>query len=329
MKGQYLTFNEFGRPGEVLEVESKEIQQPEVDEVLVRMIARPMNPSDLIPIRGAYRHRIALPNIPGYEGVGIVEAVGSSVRESLIGKRVLPLRGEGTWQEFVKTSIEYTVEISDCIDDFTAAQMYINPITAWVICTEELKLKKGDTLLVNACGSAIGRIFAQYAQILGFRLIAITRNDQYSNELQRLGASHVINTSTAPLRETIMALTDGKGADAAVDSIGGMAGNDLAFCIRQDGIFLSLGLLSGVQVDWGKINAEAKVQAKLFHLRHWNSRVSVKHWQSTFQHLLTLVENKKLSFMKPDVTYPLSEIKAAVQAVESFTGNNGKVFLMD
>lgn len=52
MKGQYLTFNEFGRPGEVLEVESKEIQQPEVDEVLVRMIARPMNPSDLIPIRG-------------------------------------------------------------------------------------------------------------------------------------------------------------------------------------------------------------------------------------------------------------------------------------
>lgn len=155
-----------------------------------------------------------------------------------------------------------------------------------------VKIKKGDTLLVNACGSAIGRIFAQYAQILGFRLIAITRNDQYSNELQRLGASYVINTSTAPLRETIMALTDGKGADAAVDSIGGMAGNDLAFCIRQDGVFLSLGLLSGVQVDWGKINAEAKVQAKLFHLRHWNSRVSVKHWQSIIQHLLTLVENK-------------------------------------
>lgn len=100
------------------------------------MLARPINPSDLIPIRGSYAHRISLPNIPGYEGVGIVEEVGPLVSKNLIGKRVLPLLGEGTWQEFVKTSAEYAVCIPDTIDDFTAAQLYINPVTAWVVCTE-------------------------------------------------------------------------------------------------------------------------------------------------------------------------------------------------
>src|SRR5699024_2064367 len=265
-----------------LKIEYKDIQPSKEDEVLVRMVARPIKPSDLIPIRGAYSHRISLPNIPGYEGVGIVENVGSLVSQSLIGKRVLLLRGEGTWQEFVKTSAENTVVIPDSIDDFTAVQMYINPITAWVICTQELELKPDDVLLVNACGSAIGHVFAQLAKVLGFRLIAITRNDTYSKDLLKLGASCVINTSVYPLRETVMNLTDGGGADAAIDSIGGAAGNDLAFCVRPEGAFLTLGLLSGIQVDWAKITEKTKVNAKLFHLRHWNKRVSASVWQETF-----------------------------------------------
>lgn len=327
LKAKCLKYNEFGNPQEVLRVEYKDIQPSKEDEVLVRMVARPINPSDLIPIRGAYSHRISLPNIPGYEGVGIVENVGSSVSESLIGKRVLPLRGEGTWQEFVKTSAEYTVVIPDSIDDFTAAQMYINPITAWVICTQELELKPNDVLLVNACGSAIGHIFAQLAKVLGFRLIAITRNDKYSKELLKLGASCVINTSLYPLRETVMNLTDGAGAEAAIDSIGGGAGNDLAFCVRPEGDFLTLGLLSGIQVDWARITKETKVNAKLFHLRHWNKRVSANAWHETFNHLITLIEDKKLRLMRPESYYSLSEIQEAVRFVESSEGNQGKVIL--
>jgi len=99
-----IKFYEFGSPASVLKVERDKIQPPTNGEVLVRMKVRPINPSDLIPIRGAYSHRITLPTVPGYEGVGIVEDVGASVPHELIGKRVLPLRGEGTWQGFVKTS---------------------------------------------------------------------------------------------------------------------------------------------------------------------------------------------------------------------------------
>jgi len=322
-----IKFYEFGSPKDVLKVEYKGIVPPKDNEILVRMLARPINPSDLIPIRGAYSHRISLPNIPGYEGVGIVEDVGSLVSHNLIGKRVLPLRGEGTWQEFVKTSAEFAVSIPDSINDFTASQMYINPITALVTCTEVLKLRRNDVLLVNACGSSIGHIFTQLSKVLGFRLIAVTRNNKYTEDLLHLGASYVIDTSKVPLYKTVMELTNGIGADAAIDSVGGSSGNDLAFCVHPNGNFLTIGLLSGVQVSWADIINKAKVNANMFHLRNWNKNVSADKWQEIFNQLITLINDKRLSLMMVDSQYDLLNVKKAVDVVESSKLTKGKVFL--
>ncbi|MDR4956968.1 zinc-dependent alcohol dehydrogenase family protein [Bacillus sonorensis] len=319
-----VTCYEFGNPKDVLTVEHKTIEPPKHDEVLVRMIARPINPSDLIPITGAYAHRVSLPMIPGYEGVGIVEDAGSSVSQDFIGKRVLPLRGEGTWQEYVKTSADLAITIPDHIDDLTASQLYINPVTAWIVCTEVLKLKPHDILLVNACGSSIGRIFAQLSKVFGFRLIAVTRNNKHTEDLLMLGASDVVDTSTSPLYDAVMDITNGKGADAAIDSIGGASGNGLAFCVRPNGHFLTIGLLSGIQVNWADIIKKAKVNANIFHLRHWNSNVSIEKWQNTFDQLIHLINDKKLSLLKEHSLYDLSNIK---QALESSAIIKGKVFL--
>lgn len=327
MNAKCIRFHDFGFPQDVLKVESKKVEQPKGNEVLVRMLTRPINPSDLIPVRGSYAHRIALPHIPGYERIGIVADVGSFVSQNLIGKRVLPLRGEGTWQEYVKTSAAFAVSIPDSIDDFIASQLYINPITAWVICTEVLKLKPDDTLIVNACGSSIGRIFAQLSKVLGFQLIAVTRNNTYTKDLQRLGATHVINTAVNPLRETIMALTNGLGADAAIDSVGGSSGTELAFCVKPNRSFLTIGLLSGVQINWAAVVKGAKVNANIFHLRHWNKSVSIKTWQETFHQLIALVDGKQLKLMKTGSYYDLSAVKEAVQLVESLKHRKGKVFL--
>ncbi|GGE61634.1 NADPH2:quinone reductase [Priestia taiwanensis] len=327
LHSKYITFHGFGSPKDVLKVEYKNIELPKDKEVLVRMLARPMNPSDLIPIRGAYAHRIPLPNIPGYEGVGIVESVGPLVSKSFIGKRVLPLRGEGTWQEFVKTSVDFLVPIPASIDDLTASQMYINPVTAWVTCTEVLKLKSNDVLLVNACGSSIGHLFAQLSQILGFRLIAVTRNNTYTEELLHLGASYVIDTSTIPLYESVMELTNGIGADAAIDSIGGLDGNELAFCLRPNGNFLSIGLLSGIQVNWTDIVNKVGVNANMFHLRNWNNNVSIDTWHKTFKHIINLIEDKKLHLMSVNSMYDLIDVIKAVDVVESVNKTKGKVFL--
>ncbi len=326
MESRCIRFHEFGTPHDVLKIEKKSLESPGHGEVLVRMITRPINPSDLIPITGAYSHRISLPCIPGYEGVGIVEDAGPGVSHDLIGKRVLPLRGEGTWQEFVKASADLVVPVPDCIDDYTAAQLYINPLTAWVTSTEILQVKPGNVVVVNAGGSSIGRIYAQLSRILGFRLIAVTRNDEYTNELLQLGAIYVINSSNEPVQKTVMEVTNGLGAHAAIDSVGGISGTDLAFSIRAGGTFLTIGLLSGTPVSWSEITQRTKVNVRMFHLRHWNQQASVHTWQEKFKHLLSLLNSNHLRLMAPVAEFGLSEVHEAVRTV-SLGGTKGKVFL--
>ena len=322
MKATSIKFYEFGEPQQVLKIENKQVKDPGVGEVLVRMKTRPINPSDLIPIKGAYSNRISLPAIPGYEGVGIVEEVGPSVSKWFLGKRVLPLRGEGTWQEFVKTSAELAIIVPDYLEDYIAAQLYINPITAWVICKEVLALEPGDDLIVNACGSSIGRIFAQLSRIFGFRLIAVTRNNIYTEELTQLGASYVINTEMTPLYDTVMELTNGRGAKAAIDSIGGSSGTNLSYCVSLNGIFLTIGLLSGIPVDWAEIMNNNKINTNIFHLRHWNQKVSTRKWHETFYQLIQFVHEKQLILTKPQVQYHLSDVKKALT-----TKIKGKILL--
>jgi NADPH:quinone reductase-like Zn-dependent oxidoreductase len=329
LEAKCIKFYEFGSPGDVLKVVNKEIQRPSTGEVLVRMKIRPINPSDLIPITGAYSHRISLPIVPGYEGIGIVEEVGDSDSNEFIGKRVLPLRGEGTWQEFVKTSADFIVPIPDGIDDITAAQLYINPLTAWLTCTEVLRLKPDDVLVVNACGSSIGRIYAQLSKILGFRLIAVTRNNDHTEELIRLGAAYVINTAESTLFQTVMQLTNGVGASAAIDCVGGVSGSELAFCVRPNAVFLTIGLLSGIPVNWSELARKTKVSFKMFHLRHWNQQVSVRNWQDVFNHLKTLIIDKRLTLMNPHAHYKLVDVKEAIGVVDSSRKNTGKILLTD
>jgi NADPH:quinone reductase-like Zn-dependent oxidoreductase len=320
-----VRFYEFGNPKDVFCVERQPKEPPARGEMLVRMLASPINPSDLIPVTGAYAHRIPLPGIPGYEGVGIVEEVGPGVSADWIGKRVLPLRGEGTWQRFVKAPAEWAVPVPEHIADEMAAQLYINPVTAWVVCTEVLQLQPDDCLLVNACGSSIGRIFAQLARGLGFRLIAVIRNGVHTDELLKLGAWQVIDTTETPLQETVLELTNGLGARAAIDSVGGTAGTELAFSLQPNGRFLALGLLSGVPVDWAEIARRGTIEMKMFHLRHWNQSVSVSVWQETFYRLFALMQEGRLQLTSPRARFDLTDVHQAV--LETEAGGRGKVLL--
>lgn len=295
------------------------------DQILVRMKLSPINPSDLIPIRGTYRHRIQLPAIPGYEGVGVVEDIGTSVSPTLLGRRILPLRGEGTWQQYVKTQVNLAIPVPDDIDDEIASQIYINPVTAWLICTEELRLTSDDVLVVNACGSAIGRIFAQLAKVFGYRLIAVVRNDTYTEDLRSLGAWAVVNTSKSSLVNTVLELTHGLGATAGIDSIGGQDGEQLVNCIRPGGTALSIGLLSDIPIDWARIYQQNRnVTVKPYWLKRWVEGVSDTRWHQTFDEIFSLVMENKLTLQKAKKQFGLWEYEKAIQETEQ-PGRNGKM----
>ncbi|WP_145039127.1 zinc-dependent alcohol dehydrogenase family protein [Paenibacillus sp. Y412MC10] len=323
-----LQYKKFGHPLEVLELEQRvDDKQLQHDEIVVRMILSPINPSDLIPIRGAYKHRIQLPAVPGYEGVGVVEAVGSSVTASLLGKRVLPLRGEGTWQQYVKTKANLAIRVPVEIDNETASQMYINPMTAWLICAEELRLKSDDVLIVNACGSAIGRIFAQFSKVFGYRLIAVVRNDSHTQELYSLGAWAVIDTSKELLVHRVLELTCEMGATAGIDSIGGQDGHDLIECIRPGGTVLNIGLMSGTQLNWARIHHKhSNIRVKPYWLRRWIEGISDVRWHETFGDVFQLVIDGELTIQAPRTRFSLREYEKAVIETQQ-SGHIGKVIL--
>lgn len=311
MKAMYksLIYESFGQPHQVLKLQERRHPSLQDQELLVKMLYAPVNPSDLLPITGAYAHRISLPALAGYEGVGVVVGVGTALSENLIGKRVLPLEGEGTWQTFVKCPITHAFFVPDSLDSLSASQLYINPLTAWILCTEVLTLMPGQKLAVNAAGSSLGQLFAQLSQILGFDFIAITRHHEKHKILKERGA-HELRTDLTGLQ-----------VDAAIDCVGGQAGTDLAACVRQGGKFQAVGLLSGKQVDWGNL-AKLPIEAGIFHLRHWNAQLSPEEWQDRMKLLAKLVVDGRL-LINQDL-----EFVAFEQLIETLGQTNKKKLLI-
>ena len=202
---------------------------------LLQMRYAPINPSDLIPIHGQYAHRIALPQVHGYEGVGVIVDPQSG---RSTGRRALAVAGDGSWQTFVTLPEERVVWVPDDIDDASAAQIYINPLTCWVLLTQWLPLSAGDVLLLNGGGSAVSLLLAQLTALRGIRLAVVVRNLAHRPALLAAGARRVIEALQ-------LAQMTHFGARAAIDCIGGEDGLQLARAVRTGGDFVALGLLGG------------------------------------------------------------------------------------
>ncbi len=139
-----LRFEQFGVPAEVLRLTDIPTPTPKAGEVLVRMRARGINPSDLLQVRGLYGVLPRLPATGGQEGMGVVEAVGEGVETVRPGQRVIPLGVIGTWQEYLTAPAAQLIPVPDSMSDGAAAQFVVNPLTAWIMVVDELKLSAGD-----------------------------------------------------------------------------------------------------------------------------------------------------------------------------------------
>ncbi|WP_420976507.1 zinc-dependent alcohol dehydrogenase family protein [Bacillus vallismortis] len=320
-----LVYKEFGDPLKNLQLSNGKKSPLKPNEILVKMLASPLNPSDLIPIRGAYSHRIKLPSVAGYDGVGIVVDHGKEVSGSMIGKRVLPVRGEGTWQQYVTTASNYALEVPPSISDEDASQLYINPLTAWLICTESLQVQSNEIVLMNGGGTSIAGLFAQISTLLGFRLVVITRNSRKVSKLQKLGAWRVIDTSKGSVPEQISDYC-GRSVDHAIDSVGGESGELLARALKPQGTFISFGLLSGIPNNWKRFHDVYRVSPQLFALRLWNERHSVSEYRNRFSEVIKLFKSGKMVMSAPEKIYDFENFHDALKHYEK-PGLDGKILL--
>jgi NADPH:quinone reductase-like Zn-dependent oxidoreductase len=317
---------EFGEPAAVLRLRDAMVPAPGPGEVLVRAAARSINPSDLLTIRGAYARHTRLPLVPGFEAVGTVTAVGEGVPADMVGRRVLPLKGAGTWQEFVTAPAAWAVEVPDAVPDAVATQLYINPISVLRMLSVELSLRPGDVVVINAAGSACGRIAAQLAREMGLRLLAVTRSDAYTDELLALGAAAVVNGAREDVGAAVRRLTGGQGARAALDAIGGAAGEALVDLLEPGGTLVSYGLLSGalLPVDLPAAR-ERGVAVRSFWLRPWTDTCTQEEWRAAFRAIIDRVVAGTL-VLPVGGAYDLAEVPGAVRAAEA-SGRSGKIVL--
>src|SRR3954451_21594806 len=190
-----IVFEEFGEPAEVLRIRDVPVPVPGPGEVRVRMIATPVNPSDLLVVRGRYGVLPRLPATPGFEGVGVVDQVGPGLLGRLVkGKRGTVINGAGgNWAEYAVIPARQGRPAASDRPDEQVASFFVNPASVQAMARHVLRVPKGEWLLQSAAGSALGRMMIKLGRHDGFRTINVVRRREAMAELSALGADAVIS----------------------------------------------------------------------------------------------------------------------------------------
>jgi NADPH:quinone reductase-like Zn-dependent oxidoreductase len=326
-----IVFERFGDPAEVLQLREVERPGPGPGEVRVRMLASPINPSDLLVVRGEYGRLPEMPATPGFEGVGVVDAAGPGLLRLLRGlkpgRRVAVLNGKGgNWQEYVVVPARQAVPLARDIPDEQAATFFVNPATAVVMTRHVLRLPGGAWLLQSAAGSALGRMIIRLGKHEGFRTINVVRRREQAEELKRAGADAVIASNEESIEQRVRELTGGEGVRFAIDAVGGATGAAMARALAPGGRMLLYGTLSGepIPLDPRTLMVGQK-RVEGFWLSEWVRDQGMLTMLKLFRRIQRLLRADVLT-SEVAAAFPLGEIRTAVQRAGA-AGRTGKVLL--
>lgn len=242
-----VRFHQFGGV-DVLRYEDAPKPSIGSNEVLVQLKAAALNHLDIWVRSGARERNIPLPHIPGSDGAGIIAEVSKEVdrfkagdkvlispglscghcdrcmsgRDNLCREyRVLGVREEGTYAEYVKLPVENIVPIPHGIDYPEAAAIPLVSLTAWHMLVTLANIQPGETALVHGAGSGVGSMGIQIAKLRGARVITTAGSVEKLAQAKALGADELVNYRETDFAEEVKRLTDKRGADVVFEHIGG------------------------------------------------------------------------------------------------------------
>lgn len=328
-----VVMEKFGLPAEVLQVKDVPDPKPRAGEVLVRMLASPINPSDVLSVQGVYGHLPKLPATPGLEGCGIVEASGGGwFGKYLVGKRVSFLNGKtGNWCEKTVIPARQAVPIGNEIPVEQAAMFFVNPTTAYLMTREVLNVPSGEWLMQTAANSALGHMVIRLGREFGFKTLSIVRRAEQVDELKKLGGDAAVHFdprehAASHLKDEVKRVTGGQHPKYAIDAVGGATGTAVLESLGSSGRMLVYGALSDEPVDASPrtlITYGKKVEG--FWLARYMMELGVLGKLRLVKKISRLM---KAGILVSDIsaTYSLDQIQEAISAV-STPGRNGKVLL--
>ena len=320
-----VQFESFGEPAEVLRVVDLPTPEPGPNEVRVKMIASPINPSDLLTVRGKYGVTPTLPFVPGYEGVGVVDRAGPGlIGKLLVGRRVAVLsQTGGNWAEYTVVPALRVVPVPGDLPDEQVASFFVNPATALAMVRHVLAVPKGAWLLQSAAGSTLGRMIIKLGRHDGFRTINVVRRAEAIDELKPLGGDAVISSSNGPIGEQVRRIVGADGVKFALDPVGGRTGSEVFDALGADGRMLVYGTLdqNPLEIDPRRMIAGKRV-VEGFYLGHWAAQRPKWKMILLFRQIAGLIRAGVLA-TEPGERYAIDAISAATRQAE-IPGRHGK-----
>ncbi|MEO1952107.1 zinc-binding dehydrogenase [Thioclava sp.] len=232
-------------------IEDVDFPDPTGNQVLVKMEAAPINPSDLAILVGAAdmenaeyspgkfvakvpeafnagskaRHGLKLP--AGNEGAGTVVATGDSdAAKALMGQRVSCVPGNA-YSQYCIADAQMCLPLGDHSSE-DGASAFVNPMTALGFA-ENAKMDKQDAILHTVGASNLGQMLTRICQEDGLGLVNIVRKDDQVDLIKKIGSTHVVNSSQDDFMQKLSAAIDDTGAFYGFDPIGGGHAVDNAF----------------------------------------------------------------------------------------------------
>lgn len=322
----------------------EEVQTPKIndDEVLVKLKAASVNHLDIWVREGNVPGNY--PIILGCEGAGDVAEIGKNAKGFNKGDKVLVhpritcgkcehcfegndnlcknarqlgVTIDGCYAEYVKVPQENLYLLNDKISYEEAASVPITFGTAYRALISLAKIKVGETVLIMAAGSGVGTAAIQIAKLAGAKVIAAAGNDEKLDKCRELGADLLVNYyRNQNFDEEIKHLTNGNGADAVIEQIGGNILPKALNCLKKGGRLVTLGTTAGNKVE---IDVQHFYRNNLAMLG--TSGTTHREVRAAFD----LVKDGKL---KPiiDRTFPLKDASLAHKYMEE-RKNFGKIIL--
>jgi len=205
------------------------VPQPGPGEVLVKMHASPINPSDLAFLAGGYGIKKPYPVVPGFEGSGTVVAAGKGILPKLwMGKNVACAASpeyNGCWAEYMVTKAAMCVPLSKNVSLDQGSMMFVNPMTALAFFDIYKKLphpsKKLRGIINTAAASALGQMIIKLGKLHGIPVISVVRRAEQVELLKTEGAENIINSSEPGFENELKELAQKLNASVIFDCVGG------------------------------------------------------------------------------------------------------------
>ncbi len=304
----------------------QEVPTPQAgsNQVRIAIKAAGINYADIMQRLGSYPGGPEPPYAAGFEYAGVIDEIGEGVTDRKIGERVMGLCKLGGYSEYTVVPASQPLPIPEGLGFEEAAAIPCQYFTAYHVLITLGQLQADQTVLIQAAAGGLGSLLVQIAHHLGANVIGTASTSEKCEMIRELGCDHPINYKDVKFREEVDRITEGKGCELIVETVGGRVFDLSMRCLRPHGRLIVVGVASNdPRPVYGSYLLPHNLTISGFHLNGFLGNVQAM--KDAIQCLHVWLEKGVLKFLV-NHTFPLEEAAEAQRQIAD-RKTTGKVVL--